>query len=97
MVGLHLGAVVVVAPCRGMARSVTHRPYCVCAYDADVREAPVWNSEKEGFVGMFTATDIISLMRYYHAAGKPQDTFVEHTIHSWRGTVGSEQMAPACQ
>ncbi|XP_053453972.1 5'-AMP-activated protein kinase subunit gamma-3 isoform X2 [Nycticebus coucang] len=50
-----------------------------------VRAAPLWNSEKQSFVGMLTITDfILVLHRYYRSPLVQIYEIEEHKIETWR-------------
>lgn len=50
-----------------------------------VRSAPLWDSEKQGFVGMLTISDFISILRCYYKSPLVQmDELEEHKIETWR-------------
>ena len=63
----------------------SHFPICILA---GVVSAPLWNSEKSRFAGMFTVSDIIHLIQYYYkcssydAAAADLETF---RLESLRG------------
>uniref|UniRef100_A0A4X2JSI1 Protein kinase AMP-activated non-catalytic subunit gamma 3 n=1 Tax=Vombatus ursinus TaxID=29139 RepID=A0A4X2JSI1_VOMUR len=51
-----------------------------------VRAAPLWDSQKQSFVGMLTITDfILVLHRYYRSPLVQIYEIEEHTIQTWRG------------
>ncbi|XP_064419932.1 5'-AMP-activated protein kinase subunit gamma-1 isoform X2 [Latimeria chalumnae] len=50
-----------------------------------VRAAPLWNSEKQCFVGMLTITDFINILhRYYRSPMVQIYELEEHKIETWR-------------
>lgn len=53
---------------------------------AGVRAAPLWDSQKQEFVGMLTITDFIKILQmYYTTSSKTIDELEEHKIDTWRG------------
>lgn len=50
-----------------------------------VRAAPLWDSEKQCFVGMLTITDFIKILqRYYTTPNSSMDQLEEHKLDTWR-------------
>lgn len=50
-----------------------------------VRAAPLWDSEKQQFVGMLTITDFIKILQmYYTSANTSMDQLEEHKLDTWR-------------
>lgn len=60
-----------------------------------VRAAPVWDAEKQDFVGMLTVSDFIRILRLYdpHQKGetKPFEELEEERISAWRERLGTER------
>ena len=51
-----------------------------------VRAAPLWDSQKQNFVGMLTITDFIRILhKYYKDSAKEMDELEEQQLDSWRG------------
>ncbi|KAF7281465.1 hypothetical protein GWI33_004712, partial [Rhynchophorus ferrugineus] len=50
-----------------------------------VRAAPLWDSQKQEFVGMLTITDFIKILRkYYKSPSVAMDELEEHKLDTWR-------------
>ncbi|XP_066251285.1 uncharacterized protein SNF4Agamma isoform X1 [Euwallacea similis] len=50
-----------------------------------VRAAPLWDSQKQEFVGMLTITDFIKILRmYYKSPSVAMDQLEEHKLDTWR-------------
>lgn len=50
-----------------------------------VRAAPLWDSQKQSFVGMLTITDFIKILRaYYTSPNTSIDQLEEHKLDTWR-------------
>lgn len=50
-----------------------------------VRAAPLWDSNKQSFVGMLTITDFIKILRaYYTSPNTSMDQLEEHKLDTWR-------------
>ncbi|CAH0772666.1 unnamed protein product [Bemisia tabaci] len=57
-----------------------------------VRAAPLWDSQKQEFVGMLTITDFIKILQmYYTTSSKTIDELEEHKIDTWRVLQGQER------
>lgn len=57
-----------------------------------VRAAPLWNSEKQDYVGMLTITDFISILqKYYKSPLVHMDELEEHKIDTWREVLKDKQ------
>ena len=52
----------------------------------DIRSAPVWDSERQAFVGMLTVTDFIKVILHYRNAGKEFSEFETQKICDWQST-----------
>ncbi|KAI9907722.1 hypothetical protein PsorP6_003439 [Peronosclerospora sorghi] len=52
----------------------------------DIKSVPIWDAEQGKFVGMFTATDFVNILRHFYIRGSPMNELAEHSIASWRGT-----------
>ncbi|XP_013889102.1 5'-AMP-activated protein kinase subunit gamma-2, partial [Austrofundulus limnaeus] len=60
-----------------------------------VRAAPLWESKKQGFVGMLTITDFINILtRYYKSPMVQIYELEEHKIESWRELYLQETFKP---
>lgn len=50
-----------------------------------VRAAPLWDSQKQQFVGMLTITDFIKILQmYYTSPQTSMDQLEEHKLDTWR-------------
>lgn len=50
-----------------------------------VRAAPLWDSQKQEYVGMLTITDFIKILQmYYTSADVAMDELEEHRLETWR-------------
>ncbi|XP_060516938.1 5'-AMP-activated protein kinase subunit gamma-3 isoform X2 [Cylas formicarius] len=50
-----------------------------------VRAAPLWDSQKQDFVGMLTITDFIKILRmYYKSPSVAMEELEEHKLDTWR-------------
>uniref|UniRef100_U5EQL4 Putative 5'-amp-activated protein kinase gamma subunit n=1 Tax=Corethrella appendiculata TaxID=1370023 RepID=U5EQL4_9DIPT len=53
-----------------------------------VRAAPLWDSEKQCFVGMLTITDFIKILKmYYTSPNSSMDQLEEHKLDTWRSAL----------
>lgn len=52
----------------------------------DIKSVPIWDADQAQFVGMFTATDFVNILRHFYIRGSPMNELAEHSIASWRGT-----------
>ncbi|GAB0094829.1 5'-AMP-activated protein kinase subunit gamma-1 [Sergentomyia squamirostris] len=53
-----------------------------------VRAAPLWDSEKQQFVGMLTITDFIKILQmYYTSPNCSMDQLEEHKLDTWRDVL----------
>nr|CCA22033.1 5'AMPactivated protein kinase subunit gamma putative [Albugo laibachii Nc14] len=50
----------------------------------DIKSVPIWDADLGTFVGMFTATDFVSILRHFYIRGSPMTELAEHSIASWR-------------
>ncbi|POM72940.1 5'-AMP-activated protein Kinase subunit gamma, partial [Phytophthora palmivora] len=50
----------------------------------DIKSVPIWDAEQGKFVGMFTATDFVNILRHFYIRGSPMNELAEHSIASWR-------------
>jgi 5'-AMP-activated protein kinase regulatory gamma subunit len=58
-----------------------------------VRAAPLWDSEKQQFVGMLTITDFIKILqRYYTSPNNSMDQLEEHKLDTWRNVLQHQVM-----
>ncbi|XP_055680567.1 uncharacterized protein LOC129788453 isoform X2 [Lutzomyia longipalpis] len=56
-----------------------------------VRAAPLWDSEKQQFVGMLTITDFIKILQmYYTSANCSMDQLEEHKLDTWRDVLKNQ-------
>ncbi|XP_022099875.1 5'-AMP-activated protein kinase subunit gamma-1-like isoform X2 [Acanthaster planci] len=56
-----------------------------------VRAAPLWDSEKQDFVGMLTITDFICILEnYYKSPLVKMDELEEHKIATWRDVLSKK-------
>ncbi|XP_041440304.1 5'-AMP-activated protein kinase subunit gamma-1 isoform X1 [Xenopus laevis] len=60
-----------------------------------VRAAPLWDSKKQGFVGMLTITDFINILhRYYKSPMVQIYELEEHKIETWRELYLQDSFKP---
>ncbi|XP_029450511.1 5'-AMP-activated protein kinase subunit gamma-1 isoform X2 [Rhinatrema bivittatum] len=60
-----------------------------------VRAAPLWDSKKQGFVGMLTITDFINILhRYYKSSLVQIYELEEHKIETWREVYLQDSFKP---
>lgn len=53
-----------------------------------VRAAPLWDSQRQDFVGMLTITDFINILHhYYKSPNIKMDELEEHKIETWRDVL----------
>ncbi|XP_032593039.1 uncharacterized protein LOC6564447 isoform X3 [Drosophila grimshawi] len=58
-----------------------------------VRAAPLWDSEKQQFVGMLTITDFIKILQmYYKSPNASMEQLEEHKLDTWRSVLHKEVM-----
>ncbi|XP_055375253.1 uncharacterized protein MAL13P1.304 [Condylostylus longicornis] len=58
-----------------------------------VRAAPLWDSQKQQFVGMLTITDFIKILQmYYTSANSSMDQLEEHKLDTWRSVLHNQVM-----
>uniref|UniRef100_T1P8Y7 CBS domain protein n=1 Tax=Musca domestica TaxID=7370 RepID=T1P8Y7_MUSDO len=58
-----------------------------------VRAAPLWDSQKQQFVGMLTITDFIKILRmYYKSPNASMEQLEEHKLDTWRSVLHKEVM-----
>jgi hypothetical protein len=60
---------------------------CCCCFflPVDIKSVPVWDADQGKFVGMFTATDFVNILRHFYIRGSPMNELAEYSIASWRG------------
>ncbi|XP_059609226.1 uncharacterized protein LOC132256714 isoform X2 [Phlebotomus argentipes] len=59
-----------------------------------VRAAPLWDSDKQQFVGMLTITDFIKILQmYYTSPNCSMDQLEEHKLDTWRDVL-KHQVVP---
>ncbi|XP_006824096.1 5'-AMP-activated protein kinase subunit gamma-1-like [Saccoglossus kowalevskii] len=57
-----------------------------------VRAAPLWDTNKQDFVGMLTITDFIHILQYYYKSPLVKmDELEEHKIETWRDVLHTKQ------
>lgn len=57
-----------------------------------VRAAPLWDSERQEFVGMLTITDFIKILRmYYKSPTVAMDELEEHKLITWRQVLQDQR------
>lgn len=55
-----------------------------------VRAAPLWDCERQEFVGMLTITDFIKILRmYYTSPNSSMEQLEEHKLDTWRSKIWS--------
>lgn len=65
-------------------------PYFICDnfvvfVQTGVRAAPLWDSQRQMFVGMLTITDFIKILQmYYTSPNVAMDELEEHRLETWR-------------
>lgn len=53
-----------------------------------VRAAPLWDSERQEFVGMLTITDFIKILQmYYKSPNVTMEELEEHKLETWRSKL----------
>ncbi|KAH8350109.1 hypothetical protein KR067_000235 [Drosophila pandora] len=58
-----------------------------------VRAAPLWDSEKQQFVGMLTITDFIKILQmYYKSPNSSMEQLEEHKLDTWRSVLHNQVM-----
>ncbi|KAH8406746.1 hypothetical protein KR222_008809 [Zaprionus bogoriensis] len=58
-----------------------------------VRAAPLWDSEKQQFVGMLTITDFIKILQmYYKSPNASMEQLEEHKLDTWRSVLHKQVM-----
>ncbi|TMW65655.1 hypothetical protein Poli38472_008297 [Pythium oligandrum] len=60
----------------------------------DIKSVPIWDADQGKFVGMFTATDFVNILRHFYIRGSPMNELAEHSIASWRAIPRSLSMTP---
>ncbi|KAF1318628.1 5'-amp-activated protein kinase subunit gamma, partial [Globisporangium splendens] len=53
----------------------------------DIKSVPIWDADQAQFVGMFTATDFVNILRHFYIRGSPMNELAEHSIASWRDPI----------
>jgi CBS domain-containing protein len=46
--------------------------------------APIWDEETNSFVGVFTLTDFVEIIRYFYRHGSFTESLTAYSIHAWR-------------
>lgn len=46
--------------------------------------APIWDQERNSFVGVFTLTDFVEIIRYFYRHGSFTESLTAYSIHAWR-------------
>lgn len=50
-----------------------------------MRAAPLWDSQRQKFVGMLTITDFIKILQmYYRSPNVAMEELEEHRLETWR-------------
>ncbi|XP_023035717.1 uncharacterized protein LOC6650922 isoform X2 [Drosophila willistoni] len=58
-----------------------------------VRAAPLWDSDKQQFVGMLTITDFIKILQmYYKTPNASMEQLEEHKLDTWRSVLHNQVM-----
>ncbi|XP_054738444.1 uncharacterized protein LOC129244688 isoform X1 [Anastrepha obliqua] len=58
-----------------------------------VRAAPLWDSQKQQFVGMLTITDFIKILQmYYKSPNASMEQLEEHKLDTWRSVLHNQVM-----
>ncbi|XP_067615001.1 5'-AMP-activated protein kinase subunit gamma-1 isoform X8 [Eurosta solidaginis] len=58
-----------------------------------VRAAPLWDSQKQEFVGMLTITDFIKILQmYYKSPNSSMEQLEEHKLDTWRSVLQNQVM-----
>uniref|UniRef100_A0A0A1X871 5'-AMP-activated protein kinase subunit gamma-2 n=1 Tax=Zeugodacus cucurbitae TaxID=28588 RepID=A0A0A1X871_ZEUCU len=58
-----------------------------------VRAAPLWDSQKQQFVGMLTITDFIKILQmYYKSPNASMEQLEEHKLDTWRNVLHNQVM-----
>lgn len=58
-----------------------------------VRAAPLWDSQRQNFVGMLTITDFIKILQmYYTSPNVAMDELEEHRLETWRQVLKGSVM-----
>lgn len=66
-------------------------------YNKGVRAAPLWDSQKQSFVGMLTITDFIKILRtYYTSPNTSMDQLEEHKLDTWRSEYQTTDFGHKC-
>lgn len=60
----------------------------------DIKSVPIWDADLGRFVGMFTATDFVNILRHFYIRGSPMNELAEHSIASWRAIPRSVTQSP---
>ena len=46
--------------------------------------APIWDEDTNTFVGVFTLTDFVEIIRYFYRHGSFTESLTAYSIHAWR-------------
>ncbi|EQC32256.1 hypothetical protein SDRG_10005 [Saprolegnia diclina VS20] len=49
-----------------------------------IKSVPLWDADQGCFVGMFTSTDFVNILRHFYSTGSPMNAAAEHSIASWK-------------
>jgi CBS domain-containing protein len=60
-----------------------------------IKCVPLWDADQGRFVGMFTATDFVNILRHFYNRGSPMTAAAEHSIASWKNLSMQLHMTPA--
>ncbi len=59
--------------------------------------APIWDQEQNSFVGVFTLTDFVEIIRYFYRHGSFTESLTAYSIHAWRAVQHERNMNKALQ
>ena len=59
--------------------------------------APIWDQEQNSFVGVFTLTDFVEIIRYFYRHGSFTESLTAYSIHAWRAVQRERSMNKALQ
>lgn len=61
------------------------QPIPIGSLPTGVRAAPLWDSQRQKFVGMLTITDFIKILQmYYTSPNVAMEELEEHRLETWR-------------
>jgi 5'-AMP-activated protein kinase, regulatory gamma subunit len=73
-------------------------PIKLCFYalvEHGVASAPLLDPTTNQFVGMFTATDFIEIIRYFYKRGSFTEAITDYSIHAWRSMKNNDAQIPS--